>query len=336
MALIWDVGAVTTSYRSPTTCGSLRSGWTRGESTPPRRRFCRTRRSTRRRRSVGDTAPGVLPRRAEGRGSLEAVRDHVVDDPVLLRLLGGQEVVALHVGGDPLERLPAVLGDDLLHPPLDRDRLAGMDLDVARLPLEAAPELVDEDLRVRERKPFAARAGGQQQRAQRHRDPDAGGRHLGLDELDRVVDGEPRVDGAPGAVDVERDVLAGILRLEMEQLGDRQVGDLIVDRRPQEDDPLAEQTRVDVEGALTVHGLLDHHRNLRAHRCSWILCFQAILVPRSRSTEFDTIARAVSGYRTRFEAIEKRLAEVEQVNARPGVGDSDEIARHGGDFEALD
>src|SRR5205814_2237543 len=29
-----------------------------------------------------------------------------------------------------------------------------------------------------------------------------------------------------------------------------------------------------------------------------------------------TIARAVSGYRTRFEAIEKRLAEVEQVNVR--------------------
>jgi hypothetical protein len=70
------------------------------------------------------------------------------------------------------------------------------------------------------------------------------------------------------------------------------------------------------KGALSVDGLLDHHRNLRGHRCSWILCFQAILVPRSRSTEFDTIARAVSGYRTRFEAIEKRLAEVEQVNAR--------------------
>jgi len=31
-------------------------------------------------------------------------------------------------------------------------------------------------------------------------------------------------------------------------------------------------------------------------------------------TEFDIIARQVSGYRTRFEAIEKRLAEVEQVH----------------------
>ena len=33
-------------------------------------------------------------------------------------------------------------------------------------------------------------------------------------------------------------------------------------------------------------------------------------------TEFDIIAREVSGYRTRFETIEKRLDEVEKVNAR--------------------
>jgi len=41
-----------------------------------------------------------------------------------------------------------------------------------------------------------------------------------------------------------------------------------------------------------------------------------ILVHRSTLTEFDIIAREVSGYPTRFEAIEKRLDEVEQVNAR--------------------
>ena len=32
-------------------------------------------------------------------------------------------------------------------------------------------------------------------------------------------------------------------------------------------------------------------------------------------TDFDIIAREVSEYRTRFEAIEKRLEEVERVNA---------------------
>jgi hypothetical protein len=33
-------------------------------------------------------------------------------------------------------------------------------------------------------------------------------------------------------------------------------------------------------------------------------------------TDFDIIAREVSGYRTRLEAIEQRLDEVEKVNAR--------------------
>jgi hypothetical protein len=33
-------------------------------------------------------------------------------------------------------------------------------------------------------------------------------------------------------------------------------------------------------------------------------------------TDFDIIAREVSGYRARFEAIENRLNEVEKVNAR--------------------
>jgi hypothetical protein len=33
-------------------------------------------------------------------------------------------------------------------------------------------------------------------------------------------------------------------------------------------------------------------------------------------TDIDIIAREISGYRTRFEAIEKRLDEVEKMNAR--------------------
>src|SRR6476659_8608378 len=45
----------------------------------------------------------------------------------------------------------------------------------------------------------------------------------------------------------------------MEELGDDQVRDLVVDRRPQEDDPLVEQPGVDVEGALAARGLFDDH-----------------------------------------------------------------------------
>ena len=86
---------------------------------------------------------------------------------------------------------------------------------------------------------------------------------VGLDELHRVVDREPRVDASARRVDVERDVLLGILALEVQQLRHHQVRDLIVDRRAQEDDPLVEQPRVDVELALAARGSLDDHRDQR-------------------------------------------------------------------------
>src|SRR5205085_4620510 len=71
--------------------------------------------------------------------------------------------------------------------------------------------------------------------------------------------------GAPGRVDVHRDVLVGILRLEMKQLRHDQVGDLVVHRRAEKDDALVEQPAVDVERALPAGGLLDDHRYQWAH-----------------------------------------------------------------------
>ena len=49
----------------------------------------------------------------------------------------------------------------------------------------------------------------------------------------------------------------------MQQLGDDEVRDLIIDRGADEDDPLVEQTAVDVELALTAGGALDDHGNER-------------------------------------------------------------------------
>ena len=63
------------------------------------------------------------------------------------------------------------------------------------------------------------------------------------------------------AVDVERDVLVRVLRLQEQQLGADQRADLVVDRPGQEDDPLLQQAGVDVEGALAPGGLLHHHRH---------------------------------------------------------------------------
>ena len=51
----------------------------------------------------------------------------------------------------------------------------------------------------------------------------------------------------------------------MQQLGDDQVGDLVVDGRAEEDDSLVQQTAVDVERALASRGLLNHHWDKWAH-----------------------------------------------------------------------
>src|SRR5438045_9103030 len=47
----------------------------------------------------------------------------------------------------------------------------------------------------------------------------------------------------------------------MQELGHDQVGDSVVDRRAQEDDPLLEEPRVDVEGALAAVRLFDDRRD---------------------------------------------------------------------------
>ena len=125
----------------------------------------------------------------------------------VLRLFGAHEVVALGVLRDLLQRLARVLGEDLVEALAHVDDLLGVDLDVRGLALEGGGDLVDQDLGVGQRHALALGAAGEQQRAHRHRDADADGLHVGLDELHRVVDREAGVDGAAGRVDVERDVL---------------------------------------------------------------------------------------------------------------------------------
>ena len=128
-------------------------------------------------------------------------------------------------------------------------------------PSKPRGRLVDQDPGVRQREALAVGAAHQQQRAHRHRDPDAHRRHVGLDEVHRVVDRQAGVDRAAGRVDVDRDVLVGVGALQVQELRDDEVRDLVVDRAAEEDDPLVEQAGVDVVLALAAGGALDHHRD---------------------------------------------------------------------------
>ena len=151
------------------------------------------------------------------------VFDDAVDEVVLLGLLGAHEVVAIGVVGDLLEGLFGVFGEDLVEAAAHVDDLLGVDLDVGRLAFEAGGHLVDEDLGVGQRHPLSRGAAGKQQRAHAHRDADADRLHVGLDELHRVVDRQACVDRAAGRVDVEADVLVGVLGLQVQELGHDQM-----------------------------------------------------------------------------------------------------------------
>ena len=72
----------------------------------------------------------------------------------------------------------------------------------------------------------------------------------------------------PGRVDVERDVLAGVLRLEVDELGDDEVGDRVVDRGAEEHDAVGEQPGVDVVRPLAAVGGLDDGGD--EHDASWL------------------------------------------------------------------
>src|SRR3954468_1426253 len=183
--------------------------------------------------------------------------DDPVDQAVLQCLLGAKEAIAFHVAVHLLDRPPGVVGVDLVDPLARLEDLPRVDLDVARLALEPGRRLVDQDAAVRQREALARRPAREQQRAHRHRDPAADRRHVRLDELHRVVDREAGVDRAARRVDVDRDVLVRVDGLEVQQLGDDEVRDLIVDRLAEEDDPLVEQAREDVVLALAAGAALD-------------------------------------------------------------------------------
>ena len=120
---------------------------------------------------------------------------------------------------------------------------------------------MDQNARIGQRQTFLRLPRRQQQRRHRRRLPDANRRHVILYILHRVVDRHPRRDRTARRVDVELDVLFRIFLRQKQHLRDDQVGDVVVYRRANKDDIVAEQTGVNVIGSLAAPGLLDYHRN---------------------------------------------------------------------------
>jgi hypothetical protein len=84
-------------------------------------------------------------------------------------------------------------------------------------------------------------------------------RHVGSNELHRVVDRETCGDRSARRVDIKINVLLGIFGFKKKQLRDDQVRNLIVDRRAEKNDVVFEKPGVDIKRALATRRLLDDH-----------------------------------------------------------------------------
>ena len=160
-----------------------------------------------------------------------------------------------------------MLGDELVEHRPDPDDLSGVDVEVARLTLKALAadqRLMHVDGRARQRVPLAFRSGHQHHGAEACRTPDANRRDGCPDVLHGVVDRKPSGDRAPRRVDVDLDLLVGVVSRQVHELSDDEVGDHVVDRAPDQDDSVSEQPRVDIESPLAVAALvLDDGRDVR-------------------------------------------------------------------------
>jgi hypothetical protein len=85
--------------------------------------------------------------------------------------------------------------------------------------------------------------------------------HRRLDVLHGVVHGEAAGHHAARRVDIEMDRLLRVLGFQEQQLRANQCGHGVVDFAVEEDDPLAQKSRIDVEGPFSTARLFDNHRD---------------------------------------------------------------------------
>ena len=167
--------------------------------------------------------------------------EDVVNDPVFLGLFGGHVEIAVGVLGDPLDGLAGVGGQDGVERLAGLEDFVGLDFDVGDLPADLSVGLVDHHFGVGQGEALALGPAGQEDRAAAGRQAHAVGGHRATEDLHRVVDGQRGADAAAGRIDVEMDVLAAVLALQVQELHHQLVGVAVVDLALEQNDPVLQQ-----------------------------------------------------------------------------------------------
>jgi len=124
-------------------------------------------------------------------------------------------------------------------------------MSVACPPRAAHPRLVDQYAGIRQGKALLRRTPGEKHGGDGCSLAHAGGDHVRLDELHRVIDGEAGGDRAAWRIDVQLNVFfSGSSACRKSILRGGQIGNVVINRCADKDDVLFQEARIDVVSAL--------------------------------------------------------------------------------------
>mmetsp|Transcript_20139 Transcript_20139/g.44107 ORF Transcript_20139/g.44107 Transcript_20139/m.44107 type:complete len:220 (+) Transcript_20139:911-1570(+) len=151
------------------------------------------------------------------------VLQHVVNHPVLHRLVGSQEEVAVRVLLHLREALATKLSKVIVKGLLVVHHLHRLQIDVLCLAPSSTQRLMDHDAAVRESIALPLGPSRKQEGTHGGSHTDADGLHVRADVTHGVEHRHARCNGATRGVDVEGDILVRVLRVKVKQLRDNRV-----------------------------------------------------------------------------------------------------------------
>jgi len=217
----------------------------------------------------------------------------MVNNAISFRLFCVHVVIPIGIFFDLLDGFSSVAGDDLVQGLAPADDLLGRDADVRGLSTRTAGRLVNHDSTVGQNETLPLGPCGEENRRHAGGHADAVGHHIAGEEVDGIIDGHASSDHATGGVNVQMDILFGILHLQVKELRDHHIGNVIVDSGANEDDAVLEQAGINIHRPLTPTGILNDVGNVVAAHVivgrRWLQAFAGTVVTVALETRKSTV-----------------------------------------------
>ena len=155
---------------------------------------------------------------------------HLIHEAIINSLLSGHIEITLGIPNDRLDVLIGCFCKDLIKPFLDPQDLFGLDFDIRSLTLSTTQGLVHVDGGMRQSITLALFTGSQEDSTKAGCNANRDCADLVRNHAHGVEDGHTGINLAARGVDVHLDAALRVLTAQIEQLGNDQIGNLIVNR----------------------------------------------------------------------------------------------------------